>query len=113
MPQRIHFCRYVCGSLRLCFRRPQFLDHLVRLQAGLRIHVLKQDFQQFPELALACEALATQDSFDLVPDGGGIHKLVEAAIELWQEMITRDYKELEQRQTPVVGQFEFDPYCHD
>jgi hypothetical protein len=52
MPQPIHLCRYVCGPLCSGFLRPQFLDHLVRRQGALRIHALRQNFQQLPELAL-------------------------------------------------------------
>ncbi len=85
MPQPIHLCRYICGSLGPGLSRPKFLDHHVGRQIGLRIHVLRQDFQQLPELALACEALAAQDSLDLLPDGGGIHSLSELAMERWQE----------------------------
>ena|SRR5437899_12829363 len=95
MPQPIHLCRYVCGPLRPSLLWPKFLDHQLGLQGGLRIHVLEQDFQQLPELALACEALAAQDSVDLVPDGGGIHTFSDAAMEM-ARMITRSCKEFEQ-----------------
>jgi hypothetical protein len=67
------FPSYICGPLRSSLCRPQFLNHQLRFQSGLQIYVLKQDFPQLPELALACEGLAVQDSVDLVADGGTIH----------------------------------------
>ena len=95
MSQPVHLCRYVRGSLCPSLLWPQFPDHLVRLQGSLRIHVLEQNFQQLPELALACEALAAQDSVDLVPDSGGIHTFSDAAMEI-ARMVTRSCKEFEQ-----------------
>src|SRR6266567_2038682 len=80
MPQPIHLRRDICGSLCLGLLWPQLLDHPVRPQSGLRIHVLKQNFQQLPELALVCEALAAQDSVDLLADGTGIHGSTDTMI---------------------------------
>src|SRR5208282_2708168 len=73
IPQPIYLCCHVRGSLGPGLRWPKFLDHQVGAQGGLRIHVLRQDFQQLPELALGCEARASQNSLDLLADGVGLH----------------------------------------
>lgn len=74
MPQSVYLRRYICGSLCPDLPWPQFLDHLVRFQAARRIHVLRQNLKQPPELGLAREALAAEDSVDLVVDCCSIHE---------------------------------------
>jgi hypothetical protein len=55
--------------------RPQFLDHPVWLQGGLRVHILEQNFEQCLELALVSEAAAAENSFDLFPYGIAVYQL--------------------------------------
>jgi hypothetical protein len=74
-PQSVHLGRNICGMLGAAILWPQLLYHSVRLQGGLRIHILKQDFQQLLELVLAGKALTAQDLADLVPGSVAVHRL--------------------------------------
>ena len=73
--QPIHLRGYVFSMLGLGFCWPQLLDDQLRSQLSLRIDVFAQDFQQLPKLDFGREALAVQDSVDLIANDPGIHNV--------------------------------------
>jgi hypothetical protein len=74
-PQSVHLGRNIRGMFGAAILWPQLLYHSVRLQGSLRIHILKQHFQQLLELVLAGKTLTAQDLADLVPGSVAVHRL--------------------------------------
>ena len=73
MPQPVHLRSDIRRPLRSGLVRPEFPDHQLRIQIGLRFYILVQYFQQLAQLSLVREPMAAEDLLNLFADDAALH----------------------------------------